>query len=118
MQSSRISSLTPCPGHLRPVAWRPWPGIDGPASVEGAISGLPLGEIDRARVVIEGAGVRRAVPLVGARFVIDDLKPGSYRIEVRMARLVLARRLELPQGHHFVSFNVRRRASDPGRRAA
>ena len=107
MKSHATSSSAARPGHLRPVAWRPWPGTEGPASVEGAISGLPLGAIDDARIVVEGAGVRHVVPVRGARFVLDGLSPGSYRIELRMPRLVLARRLELPIGHHFIAFEVR-----------
>jgi len=89
------------------VKWRAWPGLAGPSSLEGAISGVGLAEVDGARVVIEGAGVRHVLPVRGGRFTVDGLTPGAYRVEVRLERLIIARRLDVPVGHHFVSFAVR-----------
>ncbi len=100
------------------MEWRAWPGLQGPSSIEGAISGLPLSEIDTARIAIQGAGFRQVVPVCGGRFQLDGLPPGEYRIEIRLARLVLARRLELPLGHHFVTFAVHARGVNVRRLAA
>ena len=110
----RTTRQTPNP-RLEPVKWRAWPGLAGPASLEGAISGVGLAEVDAARIVIEGAGVRHVLPVRGGRFTVDGLIPGAYRVEVRLERLIIARRLEVPVGHHFVSFAVR---VPPVRRAA
>lgn len=104
-------------GFDAPIAWRAWPGVRGPSSVEGAISGVPLGEVDAARVVVQGNGARVVVPVRGGRFAVDGLAPGMYRVEIRFARLVLARRIELPIGHHFVRFAVRRAQRSYGRAA-
>ena len=110
----RTTTQSPNP-RLVPVKWRAWPGLAGPSSLEGAISGVGLTEVDAARVVIEGAGIRHVLPVRGGRFTVDGLTPGAYRVEVRLERLIIARRLEVPVGHHFVSFAVR---LPPVRRAA
>ncbi|MEM6990230.1 MAG: hypothetical protein AAF721_07030 [Myxococcota bacterium] len=105
-------------GPLTAVRWRAWPGLSGPASIDGAISGVALADLEGATVAVRGAGRDCVVPVTGGRFTVDHLTPGAYRIELRLTRLVLARRLELPLGHHFVSFAVRSSLTRPRREAA
>lgn len=94
--------------------WRAWPGTRGPASLQGVVSGLPTASTT-VRVLLCGEGIRRDCVAPAGRFSFDGLAPGAYRIEVRFDRLVLAKRVEIPEGHHFFSFGVRR---PPARHAA
>jgi hypothetical protein len=54
-------------------------------------------------------GVAREIELHAGTYAVDDLAAGSYRVELRAPRLVLARRVTLAPGERInVDFTVNR----------
>jgi hypothetical protein len=73
------------------------------AWIVGRITGWQARE---ARVVVESASLRFELVTRDGAFRLTDLVPGWVRVELRIDRLVIARRIELREGPNPVVLRV------------
>lgn len=89
---------------------RPREGVErATASLRGSLAVAANRGVGRLRLWLHGeSGLAREIQVEGGAYAIEELAPGTYRVELRASRLVFARRVTLRAGDELtVDFSLR-----------